>query len=123
MVASMGKMIWIMLLVCAVMPAFQMIEIANASGEEVSKSQYAHERASEILNDIYEKKEDLSDRKTRLIEGALTKTTLQSKYSSLNASSQDGTQPPIKPTQVVSQVNETNKVIINALPNDAGKMN
>jgi len=114
----MGKKIWIMLLVCVVMPAFQMIAMANASGEEVSKSQYAHDRASEILNDVYEKKEDLSDRKTLLIEGALTKTTLQSKYSPLNASSQDGTQPP----KVVSQVNGTND-IISALPNDTEKMN
>lgn len=78
MVMSMKKEIWIMLLLCVILPAFQIMSAVNASEEQISKSQYAHERASEILNNVYEKKEDLSDRKTLLIKETLLNSSLRS---------------------------------------------
>ena len=55
MVIVMKKEIWIMLLLCLVIPAFLIITSANASEEQLRESQYTHDRASDILNHIYEK--------------------------------------------------------------------
>ena len=55
MVIVMKKEIWIMLLLCVVIPAFLIITSANASEEQLRESQYTHDRASDILKYIYEK--------------------------------------------------------------------
>ena len=76
MVIMMKKEAWIMLLLFVLMSLFLIITSASTSEEELGKSQYVRDRASETINHIQEIKKDIYDRKELLINRTTPKRSV-----------------------------------------------